>query len=162
MWTVEREDEGNEILLRRPLLVFFGLWRIMKQQARSNPLLSVVRPAKGGGVWWGWARKARRNLANTWPQTSFSTGCILARGWGIVGEWGGGNRSFTKSRNSIRAKLHRASSLQFYTARSKSYYYNAGFRGRTMGAPSCTASFVRLKRIFYFLKAHLNFSKVRA
>jgi len=39
--------------------------------------------------------------------------CILVQGWGIVGEWGGGNRSFAKSRNSIRAKLHWASSLHF-------------------------------------------------
>lgn len=80
----EKEGVGEDgILLRWPLLVFFG--RIMKQQARSVPLLFVVHPANRREVWWGWARKARRNLANTWPQTSSSTD-ILVQGWGIVGD----------------------------------------------------------------------------
>jgi len=56
----------------------------MEQQARSDPLLLVVRPAKcgkeGGGEGWtrGWARKTRRNLANaSRPQDKTSTLCRL-------------------------------------------------------------------------------------
>lgn len=67
----KEKDGGNKILLRQLLLVFFG--RIMEQQARNDPLLFIVGPANGREMWWGWARKARRNLANTWPQTSFFT-----------------------------------------------------------------------------------------
>lgn len=146
--------KGNGILLRRPLLVFFG--RIMEQQARNRPLLLVVRPANGKGVWWGWARKARRNLANTWPQT-FS--CILVQGWGIVGEWGGGNRSFAKSWNSIQAKLHRTSSRCTFYSRKQKLLLEYWILWKNNVAP-VTQLMCLMNKIFYFLKVHLNFSKI--